>query len=140
MKNLSAADVTAKWNTRANAAAGDWATGVQNATTNPGQAAAANVAGFQANFLAAIPKWQAKMGTLDFGNWKTVTVAKGQPRYGPGITAGQTKYQTAITKILNAEKSIVASLPPRGNRSQNIQRSVAFQEAMGAAADAGQFS
>lgn len=140
MKNLSAADVTAKWNTRANAASGDWVNGVNATTVNPGQAAAAQVAVFQSNFIAAIPKWQAKVGNMTLANWQQQTVAKGQARYGPGITAGQTKYQTAITKILAAEKSIVSSLPPRGNRSQNIQRSVAFQEAMGAAADAGQFS
>jgi hypothetical protein len=140
VKNLTAAEVAAKWNTRAGAATTDWATGVQNTTVNPGQAAAANVAGFQQNFIAAIPKWQAAMGTMDLGAWKTATVAKGQPRYAQGVTAGQAKYQAKIAKILAVEKQIVGSLPPRGNRSQNIQRSVSFQESMGAAADSGQFS
>lgn len=140
MKNLSAADVTAKWNTRAGAATQDWVNGIQATTTNPGPAAAANVAGFQQNFIAAIPKWQAAMGNLNLATWQATTVAKGQPRYAQGVTAGQTKYQTKITKILAVEKQIVATLPARGNRAQNIARSTAFQEAMGAAADAGQFA
>lgn len=140
MKNLSPADVAAKWNTRAGAATQDWVNGINATTTNPGQAAAANVAGFQQNFIQAIPKWQQKMGNMDFGAWKSATVTKGQPRYAQGVTAGQSKYQAAITKIMAVEKQIVGSLPARGNRAQNIARSVAFQEQMGAAADAGQFS
>jgi hypothetical protein len=140
VKKLSAAEVTAKWNTRANAASGDWATGIQAVTVNPGQAAAAVADVWQANTIAGRAKWQAKLGSMNLADWKNQTTTKGQARYGPGITAGQTKYATAIAKILQVEASIVGSLPPRGNRSQNIQRSAAFQEAMGAAADQGQFS
>lgn len=140
MKNLSAADVTAKWNTRANAASGDWATGINNVTVNPGQAAAAQGDVWQANVIASRPKWQAAVGNMDLAAWKSQTTTKGQARYGPGITAGQQKYQAKITKILATEKAIVSGLPPRGNRAQNIQRSVQFQEQMGAAADQGAFS
>ncbi len=40
------------------------------------------------------------------------------------------KYQAAIAKVLDAERSIISGLPPRGTVEQNIQRSAAFQLAM----------
>lgn len=140
MKNLSAADVASKWNTRANAATQDWVAGIQATTVSPGQAAAAQADVWAQNVAAAKQKWQAKLSQMSLSQWQTETVNKGQSRYGQGITAGQSKYATAIGKILAAEKSIVGSLPARGNVQQNIQRSVAFQTAMHQAAQSGAFS
>jgi hypothetical protein len=140
VKNLSAADVAAKWNTRANAATPDWVNGINATTTAPGPAAAAQADVWAQNTVAAKAKFVAALGTMSLSTWQQAAVAKGQSRYGPGITAGQAKYQAKIAKILAAEKTIVAGLPPRGNVQQNIQRSAAFQTAMNAAAEQGAFS
>lgn len=140
MKNLSAADVAAKWNTRANAASQDWVNGINATTTAPGPAAAAQADVWANNTVAAKAKFVAALGSQTLAQWQSMATAKGASRYGPGITAGQAKYQAKIGKILAVEKSIVSSLPPRGNVSQNIQRSVAFQTAMNQAAEQGQFS
>ncbi len=40
------------------------------------------------------------------------------------------KYQARIGPVLDAIKSVTASLPPRGTVEQNIQRSSQFQMAM----------
>lgn len=140
MRNLTPDQVAAKWNTRAGAAAGDWVTGVQSVTVSPGQAAAAQADVWLANLTNAKTKWQQKLSAMSAQTWIAATVAKGQPRYAQGVTAAQSKYQTAITKVLNAEKTIVASLPARGNVEANIARSAAFQRAMSAAAAGGALS
>lgn len=139
MKNMSAADVAAKWNTRANAASQDWVNGINATTTAPGPAAAAQADVWAQNTVAAKSKFIAALGSQTLQQWQAAATAKGASRYGPGITAGQSKYQAKIGKILNAEKSIVAGLPARGNVQQNIQRSVAFQTQMNAAAQSGAF-
>lgn len=140
MRNLTAAAVAAKWNTRAGAAQQDWVTGVQSVTVSPGQLAAANVNGYLAGVQAGAQKWQTKLANMSAATWIAATVAKGQNRYAAGVTASQTKYQTAITKVLAAEQTIVGSLPARGNLEANIARSAAFQRAMSAAAANGQLS
>lgn len=134
MRNMTPDQVAAKWNTRAGAAAQDWVTGVQSVTVSPGQAAAAQADTWIANLTASKQKWQQSLSSMTAAQWVQATVTKGQPRYAQGITAAQSKYQTAITKVLNAEKSIVAGLPARGNVEANIARSAAFQRNMSAAA------
>lgn len=140
MRNMTPDQVAAKWNSRANSATQDWVDGINSVQVSPGQQAAAQADTWIANLQAARQKWQTKMANMSAATWKAETVAKGQSRYGQGITQGQTKYQQAIAKVLSAEKQIVASLPPRGNVEANINRSVAFQRAMAQAAANGQLS
>lgn len=140
MKNLTPDQVAAKWSSRASAASTDWVDGINATTVSPGQAAAAQADVWLANTQAAATKWKTSVANVSLADWKAQTVAKGQARYSGGVQAGQSKYANKISKILQAEKSIVSSLPPRGNVSQNIQRSAAFQQAMHQAASNGQFS
>ena len=140
MKNMTAAQVTAKWNTRAGAATPDWVAGINGVTQAPGPAAAAAVEVWAANTLAAKAKFVAKLGNQSLQEWKSQAVAKGQNNYATGVTAGQTKYQAAMGKVLAAEAQIVGNLPARGNLQANIQRSVAFQTQMAQAAQSGAFS
>lgn len=140
MRNLTADQVAAKWNTNAGAASQYWVSGVQSVTVSPGLAAAAQADIWAANVAAAKQKWQTKLSNMSLQSWQSMTVAKGQARYAAGVTAAQSKYQSAITKVLAAEKSIVSSLPARGNVEANIARSAAFQRAMSAAAANGALS
>lgn len=140
MKNLSAADVAAKWNTRAGAASQDWVNGINATTTAPGPAAAAQADVWVQNTTAAKAKFVAKLGTQTLAQWQQASVAKGQSRYAPGVTAAQSKYQAAITKVLAAEKTIVSGLPARGGLEANIARSAQFARQMNQAAESGQFS
>lgn len=140
MKNMSAADVAAKWSQNAGAATQYWVNGINATTTAPGPAAAAAADTWATNTVAAKAKFVAKLGTQTLSQWQQAAVAKGQTRYSQGITAGATKYTNAITKVLAAEKTIVAGLPARGGLEANIARSAAFARAMNQAAESGQFS
>ena len=140
MRNMTAEQVSAKWTARANAATQEWVDGINSVTVSPGQLAAAQDQAYLAGVQQGVAKWKAKLGNMSAASWKAETVAKGQSRYGQGVTAGQAKYNAAIAKVLAAEKAIVGSLPPRGNIDQNIARSGAFQRAMHQAAQTGALS
>lgn len=126
----SAADAAAKWQQNFGAAGPAWAAGIEAVTVAPGQAAAAAQDRYLLGVQTNVSKWATKTAAVPLATWKTVSVQKGQSRLASGAQAGLAKYQTAIQKVLDAEKSIVASLPPRGTVEQNIQRSSAFQLAM----------
>ena len=73
--------------------------------------------------------WRSKVLETGTAGWKSATQAK-KANYGTGFGAGAAKQAAAIGKILQAEQGIVSALPPRGSHDQNVQRSVAFQNAM----------
>lgn len=140
MKNLTPDQVASKWAANASGATTYWQDGINATTVSPGQAAAAQADVWAANVAASKGKWTAAVSSVTLADWKAQTIAKGATRYAGGITAGQSKYQQKIAKILSTERSIVSSLPPRGSVQQNIQRSVVFQTAMNQAAQSGAFA
>ena len=74
-------------------------------------------------------RWRQGIQQTGTGGWKSATEAK-KGNYSTGFSAGQQKFQTAIAKVIQAEQGIVSALPARGTHDQNVQRSVAFQNAM----------
>lgn len=64
-------------------------------------------------------------------NWKTKSAAKAQ-NYGVGIAAGQQKFDSAISKIMQAMPGIVNGLGARGpvGSPQNYARSAAVGQAL----------
>lgn len=130
-KNIpSAATAAQKWSQNFGAAGQAWATGIEGVQVAPGQLAAAAQARYLAGVQQSAQKWATKVASVSLATWKQQAVSKGQSRLASGATTGMAKYQTAIQAVLEAEKSIISSLPPRGTVEQNIQRSSAFQLAM----------
>jgi len=126
----SASDAAARWSQNFGAAGPRWAAGIDAVTTAPGVAAAAAQDRYIQGVNSNASKWAAKTAAVPLQVWKDVAKTKGQGRLASGAQAGLSKYQTAIQKVLDAEKSIIGGLPPRGTVEQNIQRSSAFQLAM----------
>jgi predicted transcriptional regulator len=104
--------------------------GAQAVTTAPGQAAAAQQSTWLANVTASAPRWAQKVAAVSLNEWQTAYVQKGLPRVATGAQAAQPKFAQTLSRIIQAEKSIVSSLPARGNLDANINRSAAFQRAM----------
>lgn len=126
----SAADAAQRWSQGFGAAGQRWADGIESVTVAPGQLAAAALPRYLAGVQANAQKWASRSAGVTLAQWKQQAVAKGQARLATGAQAGLAKYQARIQAVLDAEKSIIAGLPPRGTVEQNIQRSSAFQLAM----------
>lgn len=126
----SAADAASKWQQNFGAAGQAWANGIESVTVAPGQAAAAAKDLYVAGVNNNANKWASRVAAVPLQTWKSVSVQKGQSRLSSGAAAGLAKYQAAIQRVLDAEKTIVAGLPPRGSVAQNIARSSAFQQQM----------
>lgn len=130
-KNIpSAAEAAAKWQAGFAAAGTAWTDGINNVQVAPGQLAVAAQPRYLAGVQQNVNKWAARTGAVTLAQWKAAATAKGPSRLASGATAGMPKYQARIAAVLEAEKSIIASLPPRGTVEQNIQRSSQFQMAL----------
>lgn len=130
-RNIPSANEAAQaWSTGFAGAGAKWAAGVESVTTPPGQLAAAAQGRYLAGVQQSANKWAANTAAVSLAQWKSVTVQKGQGRLASGAQAGMAKYQAKIQAVLQAEASIISSLPPRGTVEQNIQRSSQFQMAM----------
>lgn len=123
----SAADAAQRWQTGFAGSGPKWQAGIESVTVPPGQLAAAAGARWQANTSAARPKFEANVQRVSLAQWKQDSITKGAGRLATGAQVGMAKYQAQIGPVLDAIKSIVGGLPPRGTVEQNIQRSAAFQ-------------
>lgn len=126
----TAAAAAQKWSQNFGAAGQAWANGIESVSVAPGQLAAAAQARYLSGVQQSAQKWAANVASVSLATWKQQAVSKGQSRLATGATAGMAKYQAKIQAVLDAEKSIIAGLPPRGTVEQNIQRSSQFQLAM----------
>lgn len=126
----SAAEAAQRWQSGFAGSGTKWAAGIEAVTVPPGQLAAAAAPRWLANTQAAAPKYAANVGRVSLAQWKQDSITKGQGRLATGAQVGMAKYQARIGPVLDAIKSIVGGLPPRGTVEQNIQRSAAFQMAL----------
>ncbi len=133
----SAADAATRWQQNFGAAGPRWAAGIQSVTVAPGQLAAAASDRYLAGVQQNVQKFAQRSAAVPLQTWKDISVSKGQSRLAGGAQAGLAKYQAAIEKVLTAQRSIIAGLPPRGTVEQNIQRSSMFQLQMHQAFRAG---
>lgn len=122
MKN--AAQALSRWQGAAGTAGVAWQEGINGSQKD--QAALAAAA--QPRWLAGVQDAAAhnrfangvtRRGT---GYWKSQSQKKAS-NYTTGYAAGADNFASAIGKILNAEANIVASLPQRGDITQNLARS-----------------
>jgi hypothetical protein len=132
------------------AAAQKWASGMQSAgpaikagvaavTTAPGQAAAANQAGYLSGVQNNVNKWATNTAAVSLPSWQNSMTTKGIQNISSGIPGGQAKWTAAMNTWFPVIQSAVASLPPRGpaGSSQNYQRSQQLGQALHAQAAAG---
>jgi hypothetical protein len=126
----SAAEAAARWQTGFGGAGQRWADGINAVQVAPGQLAAAAKARYMSGVQQNADKWAARVSAVSAAQWKQQAIAKGQARLASGATSGMAKYEARIQAVLDAEKSIIASLPSRGTVEQNIERSRQFQLSM----------
>lgn len=126
----SAAQAAQAWQTGFGGAGQRWADGINSVTTAPGVAAAAALPRYLAGVQQNGQKWASRTAGVTLQEWKQMAIAKGQSRLASGAQAGAAKYQARIGAVLDAEKTIIAGLPPRGDVNANIARSSQFQLAM----------
>lgn len=128
--NVPVATLAQRWATNMGAAGAKMQAGAQALTVAPGQAAARQKAVWIQNVTAAQTRWARNVAAVTLPEWQNDFVTKGIPRVASGAEAAKTKFAATLTKIMTAERQIVASLPARGNTNANIQRAVAFMTAM----------
>jgi hypothetical protein len=124
----TAAQAAANWVGAAGRAGTAWTDGVNAFTGDWAGRTTAQQAAMATNWNQSVNNgtWANGVNRTGTGGWKSATVAKAS-NYQTGYSAGATKQASAIGKILQAEATIVNSLPPRGTFEQNVQRSVQVQ-------------
>jgi hypothetical protein len=126
-----AATAASNWTNSAGRAAAAFQAGVQSTSKDQAALAVAQQATLLNNFTQSVTsgRWAAGVTRRGTGYWKSQTVAKAA-NYSTGFSAGAQNFATAIGKIIQAEQSIVNSLPPRGDINANLQRANAFALAL----------
>jgi hypothetical protein len=116
------------WAASSGRAATNWASGVQSYSGDWAGATTRQQATMQQNVNEAISsgRWAAGVNKVGTQGWKSAT-QNSQSNFTNGFTKGASRQAAAIAKIMQAEATIVGSLPPRGDFNQNVQRSVAVQ-------------
>lgn len=125
------ATIARKFASRAQAAAGEYKTGV-DATTDwagPTQAASGN---YEQGVTAAIGRQAFQKGVAAAGTakWKDKASNVGSTRYPQGVAGAEQAYAAGFEKSAGVLKSL--SLPPRGPKGapQNIERVRAVADAL----------
>jgi len=124
----TAQQAAANWAASAGRAQTAWQEGVQSYNGDWAGATTAQQSTMLQQLTQAVTsgRWAQGVQRVGTQGWKQATTNKAA-NFGTGFNAGASKQATAIAKILQAEQSIVASLPPRGDFNQNVQRSVSVQ-------------
>lgn len=119
----TAAQSLQRWQAAAGTAATAWNDGIQSTTKDQAALAAAAQPLWLQGVQDAYANNRFANGVTRRGTsyWKSQSQAK-SANYSLGYQAGANNFSSAIGKILNAEANIVASLPPRGDITQNLQR------------------
>jgi hypothetical protein len=124
IKTKSIAEVTAKWNTRAAAAAPDYQKGIQAPAEDWGTNTKAAETAYEAGVQGSIARKAFGRGVTKAGTekWQRKSQAVGPARYGQGVSAGQQDYQSEFGPYLDVIGRV--ALPPRGMRGDpnNLER------------------
>jgi hypothetical protein len=127
----TAAQAAANWIGSAGRAQTEWASGVQGYSGDWAGATTRQQSAMLTNLTQAISNgsWAAGVNRVGTAGWKSRTVDKGS-NFATGFQAGASRQASAIAKILQAEASIVGSLPPRGTFEQNKLRATAVMDSL----------
>ena len=121
--------IAQRWSTNLGASGQKVTEGVNAVTVPPGQMAARAADLWLARLQAAKATW-TKNVQVPLADWQSAMINKGVPRLATGATAAQPKFEQFMSKLLPQLRTVVSSLPPRGDIEANIARSAAFQRAM----------
>ena len=128
--NVDPSTLAANWAKNLSGATDRIKAGVQAVTTPPGQAAAAAADRWLANVTNSQALFRKNVAAVSLSDWQDAFVNKGLTRIAGGAQAAVPKFATTLGKIIQTQKSIVSSLPARGDVEANIARSAAFIRAM----------
>lgn len=125
--------IAQKFVTRAQAAAGDYKSGVQNAGGTWEQNTAASEATYEAGVQQSITNKKFAKGVAGKGGkFQTNAVNLGSQRYGPGVANAASAYQAGMAPVLQVLQGL--QLPAKGFRGspQNQARANAVSQALAA--------
>jgi hypothetical protein len=127
-----AATVAKKWATRAGAAGGDYAAGVNGTTKDWASDTASAAPAWAAGVQTAVANGSFVKGVNAAGTakWKTKAANVGAQRYPAGVNAATPFYQTGITAVLQVLSGI--TLPARGPKGDpgNLNRVAIVAQAL----------
>lgn len=131
----TAAQVAAKWSQNLANSQQSIKDGVNGVQTSPTALAAANPQGYLQGVQNAVANgtWAAGLNRVSLQDWKNAMLNKGLGRVATGAAQAQPKVQAAMGPLLQFiydTRDQINSANPRGSLQQNIQRSVAMQQAM----------
>lgn len=119
-----AAAVAQKWADRTGAAVQDWADGVSAVQKAPGVSAAAKKADYVRRVQERADRWAARVQKVTLEQWRSTTLAKGQPILAGRAQMAKSKMGDFMAKFLPAIYSARDRLPPRqkGNIEVGMSR------------------
>lgn len=125
-------DIATKWKTITPTRVADYERGVRNPRAD-WLISTANAASRWVTAMQMQSTWQAwGLGVNNCGTtgWQSATIAKGIPRWGPGVTASGNKYQNSFAPYRDCIANL--DLPPRGpaGAPQNLERVRVIAEAL----------
>lgn len=119
-----------KWARNSAGASADYASGAQNPRRSWAESTQASEGNYEAGVQEAIGRKAFSKGVQDAGDskWKAGIQEKGRARYSQGVAVAQDEYQKGFAPYVSTLNSL--TLPPRGPKGQNYQRSQLVGEAM----------
>ncbi len=127
----SAAQITEKWQRRAQQATQDYTAGIDAVTESPTAKAALKLDKAGLNYMEAINSGRTKraLERVDVNQWKEAAKTKGGARYASGVTAAAPKMQEFMNAFLPYAEQVSAEVArmPDVTIEDNIARSAYAQ-------------
>lgn len=129
----NATDAAQAWVTGMSGATTKYTNGVNAVKVAPGQLASAKASFWSSQVANAQQKFATNVAKVTLSQWQQSAVTKGAPRLASGAQAAQPKFAAFMTSFLPTLTNIVQGLPAGGTFEQNMQRSMAYAQALHAA-------
>ena len=130
MPKISATEATEKWQRNSKAAQQDYVSGINRVTEAPGAKAAKAEAAYLAGVQQSVNKWKRNVNAVSLDDWKNKAINKGAGRIASGVDAAFDKTLAATDRNFKMIDNALATLGPRGDFQQNVQRMVGFATKM----------
>lgn len=132
--NLSASDISTKWNTRMKQSVSDIQKGIDSITENPAEKAIAAKDKMLQGITAAVNdgRWEAGLRKVSLADWKTKTKQKVGERLAGGVDGAMTKrreFDQWLVGTLNNVLPEIAAMP-KMTIQDSINRASAMITAM----------